>query len=139
MASLRGGCLCGSIRYSSEAEPVLTAICHCRNCQKQTSAAFSIVVAVPKGSLRIEGPTLKTFGDVGDSGQPVKRNFCGNCGSPIMSYVEAMPELEFIKAGTLDDTAWLDPTLELWCETAQPWVRIDQARAQVPRNPPLGG
>ena len=55
-----------------------------------------------------------------------------------MSYVEAMPDLEFIKAGTLDDTAWLDPTLELWCETAQHWVQIDQARPQVPRNPPLG-
>jgi hypothetical protein len=66
MASLHGGCLCGSIRYSSEAEPVLTAICHCRHYQKQTSAAFSIVVAVPKGSL-IEGPSLKTFDDVGES------------------------------------------------------------------------
>jgi hypothetical protein len=138
MTSLNGGCLCGSIRYSSEAEPVLTAICHCRHCQKQTSAAFSIVVAVPKGSLTIEGPSLKTFDDVGDSGQPVQRNFCGNCGSPITSYVEAMPDLEFIKAGTLDDTGWLDPTVELWCETAQPWIRSDPARSQVPRNPPLG-
>jgi hypothetical protein len=100
MASLHGGCLCGSIRYSSEAEPVLTAICHCRHYQKQTSAAFSIVVAVPKGCLTIEGPSLKTFDDLGESGQPVQRKFCGNSGSPIMSYVEAMPDLEFIKAGT---------------------------------------
>jgi hypothetical protein len=46
-----GGCLCGGVRYASEAEPVLTALCHCRHCQKQTSSAFSVLVALPKGSL----------------------------------------------------------------------------------------
>jgi hypothetical protein len=68
----------------------------------------------------------------------VQRKFCGNCGSPIMSYVQAMPDLEFVKAGTLDDTGWLDPTVELWCDTAQPWIRSGQTRSQLPRNPPLG-
>jgi hypothetical protein len=137
MSKLDGSCLCGSIRYDCDAEPILTAICHCPHCQKQTSAPFSIVVAVPKGSLRIEGQTLKTFDDVGESGQPVRRKFCGNCGSPIVSYLEAMPELAFIKAGTLEDTSWLNPTMEVWCQTAQPWVKIDQSRQLADRNPPL--
>ncbi|HET6518689.1 MAG TPA: GFA family protein [Geminicoccaceae bacterium] len=136
-ARLDGGCLCGSVRYTCDAEPLLTAICHCPHCQKQTSAPFSVVVAVPKGTLRIEGGTLKTFNDTGDSGQPVRRNFCGNCGSPIMSYIEAVPGMEFIKAGTLDDTSWLNPTMEIWCDTAQPWVKIDPSRQHVGRNPQL--
>jgi hypothetical protein len=97
------------------------AICHCPRCQKQSGAPFSLLVAVPKGSLRIEGQTLKTFDDIDDSGLPVRRRFCGNCSSPIMSYVEAMPDLEFIKAGTVEDTSWLNPTMEVWCEAAQPW------------------
>jgi hypothetical protein len=116
---LAGGCLCGAVRYPCAAEPVLTALCHCRHCEKQTSAPFSIVVAVPSGSLVIERGALKTFADVGDSGQAVERGFCPECGSPIRSFVAAMPALEFIKAGTLDDTSWLVPTMELWCETAQ--------------------
>jgi hypothetical protein len=49
MAKMVGGCLCGSIRYCSDAEPALTCICHCTHCQKQTGTAFSILVAVPKG------------------------------------------------------------------------------------------
>src|SRR4051794_15337256 len=81
-SKLDGGCLCGAVRYGCDAEPALTALCHCRHCQKQTSAPFSIVVAVPKGSFRIERGTLTTFDDVGDSGQPVQRSFCGRCGSP---------------------------------------------------------
>ena len=133
---LAGGCLCGAVRYACDAEPVLTALCHCRHCQKQTSAPFSIVVAVPRGSLRVERGTLKTFADTGDSGQPVARSFCPDCGSPIRSFVAALPELEFVKAGTLDDTSWLAPTMELWCETAQPWLAPDRSRQRLPRNPP---
>ena len=56
---LDGGCLCGSVRYSCEAEPLLTAICHCPDCQKQTSAPFAVVVAVPKGSLQDRGPNAQ--------------------------------------------------------------------------------
>jgi len=134
---LNGGCLCGSIRYSCDAEPLATAICHCPYCQKQTSSAFSVVVAVPKGSLKIEGDTLKTFEHPGDTGQPVQRNFCGNCGSPIMSYCAVWPAMEFIKAGTLDETSWLNPTMEIWCQTAQPWVTIDRTRQLADRNPQL--
>jgi hypothetical protein len=135
--NLNGGCLCGSIRYSCDAEPALTAICHCPHCQKQTSSPFSLVVAVPRGTLKIAGQTLKTFDDVGESGLPVQRKFCGTCGSPIVSILDAMPDLEFIKAGTLDDTSWLIPTMEVWCATAQPWVKIDQSRQLMDRNPPL--
>jgi hypothetical protein len=135
--NLNGGCLCGSIRYSCDAEPVLTAICHCPHCQKQTSSPFSIVVAVPKGTLKITGQTLKTFDDVGESGQPVRRKFCGSCGSPIVSILDAMPDIDFIKAGTLDDTSWLTPTMEVWCATAQPWVKVDQSRQLMDKNPPL--
>lgn len=136
MSKLDGRCLCGGLRYTCDANPLLTAICHCPHCQKQTGTSFSLLVAVPKGSLRIEGQTLKTFDDVGESGLPVQRRFCGNCGSPIVSDVAAMPNLEFIKAGTLEDTSWLKPTAEIWCETAQSWLEPDRSRQLANRNPP---
>ncbi len=66
MPNIAGGCLCGSVRYMSEAEPVLTALCHCADCQKQTSSAFSVLVAVPQGTLRLEGQGLAVFEGVGE-------------------------------------------------------------------------
>jgi hypothetical protein len=139
MPKLEGGCLCGAVRYTSEAEPALTAVCHCPDCQKQTSSAFSVLVAVPKGTLRLEGRELATYEGVGETGQPVTRRFCPECGSPIASYVSAAPDLEWIKAGTLDDLSWYKPQMHIWCETAQPWVTIDQEEcSQFERNPPLG-
>jgi hypothetical protein len=136
MTSLSGRCLCGGVTYTCVAEPVLTVTCHCPSCQRQTGTSFSLLVAVPNGSLNIRGRTLKTFDDIGASGLPVRRHFCGNCGSPIVQRLDAMPTLEFIKAGTLDDTSWVNPTMEIWCDTAQAWLGIDRSREIVQRNPP---
>jgi hypothetical protein len=139
MPNIVGGCLCGEVRYESEAEPVLTALCHCTHCQKQTSSAFSVLVALPKGSLRMEGPPLAFFEDIGDSGLPVLRKFCPQCGSPIVSELVATPDLDWLKAGTLDDPSWLGPQMNIWCSSAQPWVGIDDAIPAYAGNPPLGG
>ena len=118
---MTGGCLCGKVRYTAEADPVFTVVCHCRNCQKQAGTSFSIVVAVPDVAISTTGP-IKTYDDTGDSGKPVHRKFCPYCGSPVITEVDAMPGLALIKAGTLDDTKWLKPTMDVYCSSAQPWV-----------------
>ncbi len=138
MATLDGSCLCGKITYSCAAEPVATAACHCTDCQKQTGTSFSIIVAVPADALRIEGDSLSSFTTVGtDTGQEVHRQFCRECGSPIASVAEAMPQVVFIKAGTLNDTSWLDPQMQVWCESAQPWIPLEShAGTKLPRGVP---
>ncbi|PKO83786.1 MAG: aldehyde-activating protein [Betaproteobacteria bacterium HGW-Betaproteobacteria-11] len=136
MGKIQGQCLCGAIRYTAAAEPLLTAVCHCTHCQKQTGSAFSIVVAVPKGSLVFTAEEPAIYQDVGESGLPVRRRFCPKCGSPIVTEVAAMPTMDFIKAGTLDDTSWLEPQLNIWCDSAQPWVKLDASTPCVPGNPP---
>ncbi len=136
MSQIVGGCLCGNIRYTCEAEPMMMAICHCKNCQKQTSTSFSILVAVPKGALNIEGE-LSAYNDQGSSGQAVIRKFCGKCGSPILSDVAALPTMDFLKAGTLDDTSWLKPEAQLWCDSAQSWLKLDDDITQMAQNPPM--
>lgn len=137
MSTLRGGCLCGQIRYQTDAAPLMTGVCHCRDCQKQTGTSFSIVTALPDGALSITGE-LRQFGTVGESGQTVHRHFCGQCGSPIYSAVDAMPGMVFLKAGTLDDPSGLAPQAEFWCDTAQPWLETRGNLPRMPRNPPAG-
>ena len=42
MPRYTGGCLCGSVTYTIDAEPVpgRQLLCHCFDCQKQTGSAF---------------------------------------------------------------------------------------------------
>ena len=42
---IEGGCLCGQVRYTCDADPLFQAVCHCKNCQKQAGTAFSVIVA----------------------------------------------------------------------------------------------
>jgi hypothetical protein len=134
---IEGGCLCGQVRYSAEAEPAFVGVCHCKNCQKQAGTSFSIVVAIPKPALNLRGD-LKTFNDRGDNGKAVYRRFCPDCGSPILSDAEALPELAIIKAGTLDDTGWLKPTMEIYLDSARPWVSLGGERQRFPKMPAPG-
>jgi hypothetical protein len=117
----KGGCLCGQVRYSFTGAPLLTAICHCRHCQRQSGSAFSVVCAVPADSFTQQGE-IRIFNDMGDSGHAVARHFCPECGSPIASIADALPGLVLIKAGTLDDFDQTAPVMEAYCDSRLSWL-----------------
>jgi hypothetical protein len=136
MGKLDGRCMCGSITYSCDADPVATAVCHCTECQRQTGTAFSVVVGLPVDALKVEGDTLAMFKTVGEAqDSETERNFCSACGSPIFSLSSALPDLVWLKAGTLDDTSWLEPQVEVWGRSAQPWVEQAEGRPRVETVP----
>lgn len=135
MAKIEGGCLCGKIRYTSEAEPLMAVICHCTNCQKQSGGANSVNVVMPKGSLDIQGE-MTTYVDTGDTGQTLDRNFCGRCGSPITSEPSVMETLTVLKVGSLDDTSWVKPVMEIYCDSAQAWTRVQAELQSHPKMMP---
>lgn len=131
---MTGRCLCGNITYIADAEPAFTAICHCKVCQRQAGTAFATLVAVPKEAISVSG-TMKTFTETGGSGQPVYRRFCPDCGSPLVVEVAVMPDKTLIAAGTLDDTSFVRPTMNLFCEAAQSWVPLTENTPNYPRTP----
>ena len=138
MGKLDGRCLCGAITYSADAEPLFTAVCHCKDCQRQAASAFSVVVGVPRQAFHLEGDTIKSVTTIGeDSGQENRRHFCGECGSPIYSTNDHYPDVYIVKAGTLDDTSWLQPQIEIWGKSAQPWVEPVEGRPRIDRAPPV--
>ncbi len=118
-----GKCLCGAVSYEITAEPVMTAICHCKNCQRQAGSVLSVIVGLPRDGIEISG-TTKTYDDTADTGQSVKRIFCPECGSPLFTDAENAPELWFVKAGTLDDTSWLEPQVQFWKDSKQDWYEL---------------
>jgi hypothetical protein len=123
MPAIRGGCLCGKVRYNAETEPLFVGLCHCRDCQKFTGSAFALVIALPKSALTVTG-ALKGFTKRGSSGKSIERLFCPECGASIMDEAQAMPAVVMIAGGTLDDQTWVRPSSQIYCASAQPWVRL---------------
>jgi hypothetical protein len=50
---IKGGCLCGAVRYTAEADPTSATVCHCRDCQKFTGSAFAALIRVAKEAMTI--------------------------------------------------------------------------------------
>jgi hypothetical protein len=126
---IKGGCLCGAVRYTAEADPMSATICHCRDCQKFTGSAFAALIRVSKEKLAIEG-TLKTFSSLGGSGNPLLRHFCPECGSSIAEEPGARPGIIVLNVGTFDDPTIAKPAQEIFCDAALPWVEV---HGDIPR------
>lgn len=121
--SQTGGCLCGQVRYTLSAEPIICVACHCKNCQRQAGTALSVIIGVPEAALDIKGE-VRTYNDTGDSGATVRRQFCGNCGSPVFTRVDHTEGMMFVKAGTLDDISALKPQFHCYTKSKQNWVDL---------------
>ena len=134
MANITGGCLCGRVRYTVTGEPAFSGLCHCRNCQRYTGSAFEALIAFPAASVGVRGE-LKTYDDTGDSGQPVHRRFCPNCGSGVVNEVDVLPGVTIVLAGTLDDPAAFKPAMDVYWSSAQPWVHTSSERTRFPKMP----
>jgi len=135
MSEIEGGCNCGAVRYRLSADPITVAVCHCANCRRQSGSAFSVNVIIAEGAMTLTGD-LSTYEDPDtESGQPVLRQFCSTCGSPIRSITAASPQIAIVKAGTADEPERFEPAIHVWTSTALPWVEIPANLPQFLRNP----
>ena len=94
------------------------------------------IVRLPKKNLLISGE-LKFFETKGSLGLNIKRGFCGNCGSGVLSYAKELPMLRFLKAGTLDDSSWVKVDSNFFSESAHDWNKVDKEVKSFKGNPDM--
>jgi hypothetical protein len=121
---LLGGCPCGAIRYELTAMPLALYACHCTECQKRSGSAFALNMPVETKHYRIIKGEPKGWRSTSPSGGTTTSRFCGDCGGRIHGERDARPEVNVLRAGTLDDTTWLQPVAHMFMRSAQPWETI---------------
>lgn len=136
MSTIKGGCLCGAVRYAASSDPLLSVRCYCRDCQYLSGGEPAAAVVVPASSLVVTQGEPTVFRTEADSGSRVFRSFCPACGTPLFAGNKAHPEAVAIKLGSLDDPARHPPTGQIWTASAQPWHHIDPAVPAFEGNPP---
>ncbi len=124
---LTGGCVCGAIRYEITQAPVSVYTCHCTDCQRITSSAFSIGMVVPADAFRPTGNEAKAApGGITAGGRVKSRWICPDCGTWLYGGPKIGTEppgtRRVIRGGTPDDTSWLQPTSHFWTRNKQAWV-----------------
>ena len=123
---LVGGCLCGAVRYEAIGDPNNASYCHCDDCKRATGGPYTVGVVVKLKDLTMISGEVKGHTTIADSGRSITREFCPDCGSPLFTKAEICPDLAFIKAGSLDEPAIVQPSCHTWIKRAVPWAFIDE-------------
>ena len=135
--AITGGCLCGNIRYTINASVDKIIACHCTHCQKASGAGASHNAVVPTSAVAFTSGQPKLFADTAQSGNILNRYFCADCGSPIYSLREKVPEMMVLKVGTLDAPGDMKLVMNIWTNSARPWMHMDPATERHPENRPV--
>jgi hypothetical protein len=131
----RGSCLCGRVQYEIRGEVGLGFFCHCSRCRKATGTAFaSNALVAMRDFVVIKGEEcMKSFSVNG-----VHRIFCAECGSPIISKRDAMPEAVRVRLGTLDTPLSNGPSGHIFVDSKAEWFEIHGSLPRYPQLPPQG-
>jgi hypothetical protein len=128
-----GSCLCGAVEYEIHGGFGPGFYCHCARCRKAGGSAFAsnVVVAIDDFVVVKGEGALKTY--VADTG--LHRSFCGNCGSPIISRREGVPQVR-VRLGTLDTPLETGPQAHIYVASKVGWWEICEDLPQYPEGPP---
>ena len=129
-----GSCQCGKVTYELLAAPITVVICHCRECQKLSTSAFSITAMVNRDDLRINGE-MQAWERLAENGNRNCATFCPNCGNRIYHFNPAQPEIIKLKPGTLSDTRMIQPVMHVWTSEKQDWYQIPEGVEQYQKQP----
>lgn len=133
-ANLPGRCACGAVRYTLAEPPVAVRICWCRECQYIAAGNGSVNLRVRRAAISMSGP-LRGWETTAASGNTIRRSFCSECGTPVLSESSGSPDVVVIRAGTLDDPSQFPPQQHIWAASAPTWACLDDSLPATPRQP----
>lgn len=132
--TLTGGCYCGAVRYVADGEPSLKAQCHCRECQYMTGGGPNFFMTMPTDGIRYTQGEPKRF-TRSDLERPVTREFCGHCGTHLLTRIPGFDKV-VLKVGPLDDpVAFGAPSIAIYTIDQQPFHVIPEAMPAFEKAP----
>jgi len=123
---LRGGCLCGAVRFEVDRVTGPFELCHCSRCRRSSGSAFVAglgariedfrIVSGAELIRRYEAPILR---------RPPAYTvaFCSRCGSHVPG-PEGDAGFFEIPAGTLDEDPGLRPDKHIFVDCGSDWFEI---------------
>ena len=129
---MKGGCLCGGMRYEIAGAFIAAGNCHCSICRKAHGAAFVTWAHIdPKQFRWSSGADLV---DAYESSPGVKRLVCRRCGSQLA--VSIAGEVKEIVLGTVDGDPGVRPGEHIFVGSKAPWHEITDELPQFEEWPP---
>ena len=118
---IKGGCLCGNIRYEYDGDISEIAMCHCSQCRQAQGGAFATNSPIDADKLKISGRAyIKEFA----TNENKVRAFCSNCGSPLYSAQKDMPSLKRLRLGSVETPFVCEKKYHIFSASKARWHSI---------------
>ena len=126
MGAREGGCSCGAVRFRLTSEPLFVHCCHCLNCQRQTGSAFVINLLIESDRVELLAAQPEPVDVPREVGDPQRVYRCPSCQVAVFSEY-GRPEVWFVRGGTLDDPASVEPDVHIFTRSKLPWVELPKS------------
>jgi hypothetical protein len=130
-----GGCYCGAVRYRATGDAMFKGQCHCRECQYISGGHPNVVMGMPESGFAYGKGKPKGFRR-GDLANAVTREFCGDCGTHLLTRTPALPGAVLLKVGTFDDPSVFGaPQMVIFTIDKQPFHHVPEGVPAFERTP----
>lgn len=124
MEKLEGGCSCGAVRYRLERAPMFVNCCHCRDCQRQSGAAFAVNAVIEADQVVLLSSEPQPVAVPTESGRPHQIFRCPKCQSPVWSEYNGNARARFIRVCSLDKPNSVSPNAHIYVRSKLPWISL---------------
>ena len=118
-----GRCLCGAVRYETDAPLRDVILCHCVECRRWHGHVCA-ATAIPRDALRLVSDAALRWIDSPHSDAHARRGFCGECGSSLFWDAPDRATIS-IAAGTLDEPTGLKTVVQIYTGSAADYYELD--------------
>ena len=132
--SIKGGCLCGNVRYEISGPLLAADNCHCSMCRRQHGAAFASYADFDEEGFKwLSGEEyVKNYSTPSGAGWV----FCSECGSTMAGSQDG--KIGMIALGTVDDDPGVKPEFHIFTGSKASWYDIMDNLPQYERRPSDG-
>ncbi len=134
MATVEGGCACGSVRYEAALPAIFVQCCHCTRCQSQSGSAFALNAMIEADHVRLTSGELEAIETPSESGKGQKICRCAICKTAVWGVYNAVgPKFLYVRVGSMDQPELCPPGIHIFTDSKQPWVRLPAETPAVPQ------
>jgi len=134
--TIRGSCLCGTVRYEISGAFSVAGHCHCGMCRKAHGAAYATWAFVEPGAFRWSAGVESLGRYASSPGR--ERCFCTKCGSPLAATHDG--NVSEVVLASADGDPGVRPSERIFVKYKAAWDEITDALPQHAEWPPgMGG
>jgi len=124
--AIKGGCLCGKVRYEIAGTLTDADHCHCSMCRRQHGAAFSTYAGFDLGDFTwVKGENfVKTYQSLSGGGWC----FCSECGSTLAGTCNG--NITAITLGTVEGDPGIKPGSHIFIGSKAQWYDVNDGLPQ---------